>query len=187
MDKENELVEIKVFRFDPTVDKEPQYKVYKVPCVGYSVLNALQYAYAHYDRSLAFRAGCSGKGAGRCGACPVLINGVPALSCYKMVEEGMVVEPHPKFELIKDLVVDRNRAKKTGYSGKGNFEQIVDIDKCVGCNDCVVMCPIGVYELQKVNGKFKAVSVDGKSCCGVTCEICVDGCWKGAITIKARE
>ena len=112
MNEKDKLVEIKVFRFDPTVDKEPRYEVYEVPYEGRSVLNALQYIFAHYDKGLAFRSGCSGKGAGRCGACPVMINGVPALSCERMVEAGLVVEPHPKFEIIKDLVVDFDQVKQ---------------------------------------------------------------------------
>lgn len=184
MSDQNQLVEIKVYRFDPTVDKEPRYQAYKVPQEGYSILNALQYAYDNYDKSLSFRAGCQGKGAARCGACPVVVNGIPVLSCYKMVEPGMVIEPHPKFEHVKDLVYNRSKAAIEVYDAPQHFVQEIDDEKCVGCNDCVVMCPMAVYELRKVNKKLKARSKDASSCCGVTCEICVDGCSKGAIAIK---
>lgn len=185
MTEKDKLVEIKIFRFDPTVDKAPRYATYKVPYEGYSLLNALQYIYANYDKSLAFRAGCSGKGSGRCGACPVLVNGVAALSCERMMEAGLVVEPHPKFELIKDLAVDLH-SKKGDYkaSRKSTVQHVIDIEKCVGCNDCVVVCPVGVYELQKVGGKYKAFAVDAASCCGLTCEMCVDACYPSAIKVK---
>lgn len=53
----------------------------------------------------------------------------------------------------------------------------VNVEKCVGCGDCVFICPARVYVMRK----GKAVPVDSDSCCGRTCRLCVEYCWQGAI------
>lgn len=184
MKTDKELSEVRVFRFDPSKDKEPSYETYLVPRTGHTVMGVLQYIYEHHDASLAFRSGCLGKGSGRCGACPVAVNGVPALSCQVMVEPGMTIEPHPKFELMKDLVIDFNRVKEQ-VPGRGATVQIrIDLERCVGCKDCVHICPVGVFEVKKQSGKFKSVPVDPTSCCGVTCQMCANNCSYDAISVK---
>ena len=55
---------------------------------------------------------------------------------------------------------------------------VVDEEKCMGCRDCVFICPVRVYAVKK----GKAVPVDTASCCGRTCRLCVEYCWKGAIS-----
>jgi len=34
------------------------------------------------------------------------VNGNPALACNKLAEKEMKIEPHPKFKVIKDLIVE---------------------------------------------------------------------------------
>lgn len=58
-----------------------------------------------------------------------------------------------------------------------SYQLEVDEEKCIGCGDCVEVCPEDVYELQ--NGK--AVQVNGDECFG--CQGCVKVCEQGAITI----
>ena len=53
----------------------------------------------------------------------------------------------------------------------------VDADKCTGDEECVNVCPVGVFELQE----GKAVPVNEEECLG--CESCVEVCPSGAITI----
>ena len=53
----------------------------------------------------------------------------------------------------------------------------VDADKCVGCGECVEVCPTDVYELQDE----KSVVVNEAECVG--CESCVEVCEEGAITV----
>jgi len=53
----------------------------------------------------------------------------------------------------------------------------VDQDKCVGCGECVDVCPAEVYELQ--DGKSNPVNAE--ECLG--CESCVEVCQQSAITI----
>jgi NAD-dependent dihydropyrimidine dehydrogenase PreA subunit len=56
-------------------------------------------------------------------------------------------------------------------------EITIDYDKCVGCGDCVFLCPVKVYEIEEK----KAIAKDSESCCGGTCNICVTYCWRDAI------
>lgn len=106
MAKNSEKGRVKVFRFDPACDEDPEYKVYEVPYKGMTVLQVLQHVYEHIDPTLAFRFGCDGSGPPRCGACAMEVNDAPALACKRQAEKEMVVRPHPKFKIIKDLVVD---------------------------------------------------------------------------------
>ncbi len=100
---------VSIFRFDPESDIRPEYKEYEVPWQGQTVLQVLEYIYEHHDRSLAFRYGCDGSGSARCGACVVEVNDIPVLACRKQAKGNMVVNPHRKFKVIKDLVVDFER------------------------------------------------------------------------------
>jgi len=53
----------------------------------------------------------------------------------------------------------------------------VDEEKCIGCGDCVDVCPVDVYEMQDE----KSVPVNVEECIG--CESCVEACEQEAITV----
>jgi len=53
----------------------------------------------------------------------------------------------------------------------------VDNDKCIGCGECVEVCPVDVFELQEE----KAVPVNADECLG--CESCVEVCEQEAVTV----
>jgi NAD-dependent dihydropyrimidine dehydrogenase PreA subunit len=53
---------------------------------------------------------------------------------------------------------------------------IVDTEKCVGCGECVDVCPSDVFELQDE----KSVVVSPDEC--VECCACVEACPEDAIT-----
>lgn len=53
----------------------------------------------------------------------------------------------------------------------------VNVEKCVGCGECVEICPVDVYELQDE----KSVPVNADECVG--CEICIEVCEYEAITV----
>ncbi len=57
------------------------------------------------------------------------------------------------------------------------YKPEVDEEKCVGCGECVDVCPVDVYELQD----DKAVPVNAEECIG--CESCVEVCEQDAITV----
>ena len=54
----------------------------------------------------------------------------------------------------------------------------VNAEKCVGCGECVDVCPVEVFELQDE----KSVPVNAEECLG--CESCVEVCEEGAITVE---
>ncbi|MES0445076.1 MAG: 4Fe-4S dicluster domain-containing protein [Desulfobacterales bacterium] len=58
------------------------------------------------------------------------------------------------------------------------FVVTIDDDKCEGCEECVDVCPVEVFEM--VDEKSSAVNAD--ECLG--CESCVEVCEPGAITIE---
>ena len=57
------------------------------------------------------------------------------------------------------------------------FKPEVDADKCIGCGECMEVCPVDVYELQDE----KSVPVNAEECLG--CESCVEVCQSEAITV----
>jgi NAD-dependent dihydropyrimidine dehydrogenase PreA subunit len=58
------------------------------------------------------------------------------------------------------------------------YNPIVDADKCIGCGECVDVCPVEVYEMQ--DGKSQAANPE--DCLG--CESCVEVCEQSAIIIE---
>ncbi len=174
---------VKIFKFDPGIDKEPSYETFEVPYEGRTVLNVLEAVYRDFDQALAFRFGCEGKHDSRCGACAMLVNGEPALACRKISEKEMVIEPHPKFEIIKDLAIDFNNIREDIPKKPPSLKVTIDPVKCVKCADCVTICPVGVYET--VKGE---IEVSGAQfCCGDTCNQCVTYCQAGAITVDVIQ
>jgi NAD-dependent dihydropyrimidine dehydrogenase PreA subunit len=59
-----------------------------------------------------------------------------------------------------------------------SFNPVVDQDKCTGCEECVDICPVDVYEI--VDGK--STPVNAEECVG--CDSCVEVCPEGAITVE---
>ncbi len=58
------------------------------------------------------------------------------------------------------------------------FIPTVDSDKCIGCGECVEVCPTEVFELEDE----KAVATNADECLG--CESCVEVCEQEAITVE---
>jgi succinate dehydrogenase/fumarate reductase-like Fe-S protein len=101
------MINVKVFRFDPTMDPEPYFKSYQVPFEkGMSAMTALDFIYQNLDSALAYydHAGCD---LGICGRCTGKINGQAGLFCQTVIQGDVVLEPTFKERVIKDLVVKK--------------------------------------------------------------------------------
>lgn len=105
---EDKLATVKLFRFDPEVDDKPWYSEFKVPYEGRTVLDVLLYIYQKLDSTFAFRWAC---GKGYCRSCVALVNERPVLACMAPASKYMKIEPHPKFKIIKDLLIDLDNPK----------------------------------------------------------------------------
>jgi len=104
---------VKIYRFDPTIDKEPNYESYEVPPEGWCglrVVDTLMYIYENFDAGLSFRAPCCQR---LCGSCTVMVNNKPVLACDALATSQMVIEPVPNRRVLKDLVVEP-QTPKTG-------------------------------------------------------------------------
>jgi len=110
------MINVKIFRYDPSKDGKPRYQVYKVPLLqNMSVLGVLNYIYEEQDSSLAYYASCR---FGRCGGCTLLVNGTARLACLTPASEEMTIEPLPGYKVIKDLVVDFERRDEEAVLGE---------------------------------------------------------------------
>jgi NAD-dependent dihydropyrimidine dehydrogenase PreA subunit len=61
------------------------------------------------------------------------------------------------------------------------FEVIVDREKCKGCEECLEVCTVEVFEMKE----GKSIPVNVKECLG--CQSCVEACKEMAITVKELE
>lgn len=106
-DEHQDTVELRVFRYIPDTDDEPHYENYEVDWVeGMTVLDALLRVRDDIDSSLTIRHSCR---MARCGSDAVYINGKQRLACNTQVaelEQPIEVEPLPRFDVVRDLVVD---------------------------------------------------------------------------------
>jgi len=119
--KDRKMINVKVFRFDPSKDKEPYYQTFKVPLSehglinGMTVLDALKYIRWHLDGFISFYASCEipyweARKQGRCirSRCNTLVNGKPCITCEEPVSGDITVEPPLSlgFKVIKDLIAE---------------------------------------------------------------------------------
>ena len=96
---------VKIYRFDPSVDKEARYETFTVPreaWYGVKVIDTIRYIYENITPDLSFREPCRQE---ICGACMIQMNNKPVMACGTFSEQDMVIEPISKHRLIKDLVV----------------------------------------------------------------------------------
>lgn len=161
-----EEVKFKVLRYDPDKDGRKKFQEFKVPTrKGMTVLQGLLYIKEKLDPTLSIRFSCR---MATCGSCGMMINGLPRLACYTLIQElksrTIVVEPLHHFPIIKDLVTDfeeffeKHRAVKpyliridTHEQEKSNIsylqsdeelERYVQFAYCIKCGLCYAACPI---------------------------------------------
>jgi succinate dehydrogenase / fumarate reductase iron-sulfur subunit len=157
-------INFKIYRCVPDSKVKPRYDVFKSDLPqGETVLSALVKIYEEFDPTLSFRFAC---GKIKCGECAVMVNKTPCLACDRLVESEMVIEPLPNLPIIKDLVIDRNKALKTAFEiapsladlkkPAASAEDLQVIDEYIrftGCYECLI-CQSTFPVLKKQPGKF---------------------------------
>src|SRR5512139_273591 len=155
-------ISLKVFRFDPEVDKKWHYETYRLEADPTdTVLDLLEKVKGQQDGRLSFRRSCAH---GVCGSDSMRINGRNHLACKTLVRDlgdHITVEPLMGLKVVKDLIVDmepffENYKKVLPYfinnspppeNGKERLqspEQRARFDettKCILCAACTTSCP----------------------------------------------
>lgn len=101
-----ERIMAKIFRFDPAGDSQPRYDEFLLPySERVTVLEVLRYIYENVDPTLAFRNNFCGSMV--CAGCRVTVNGKRMKSCLAVIGAGetVVIEPHDRGKVIRDLAV----------------------------------------------------------------------------------
>jgi succinate dehydrogenase / fumarate reductase iron-sulfur subunit len=149
-------VKLSIYRFDPDSNEPPRYDTFEVDTdPGETVLSALMKVNEDLDSSLSFRFAC---GKVKCGECSIVVNKTPCLACNRKIEPEMIIEPLPDLPVIKDLVIDRNKAIRdivelapslleSKIHGAMTLEShmidtYIKLTSCFECLICQSVCPV---------------------------------------------
>ncbi len=155
-------VTLKIFRYNPEVDKTFHYETYVLEAQETDrVLDLLELVKGHTDGTLSFRRSCAH---GVCGSDALRINGRNHLACKTLVRDvgtKITVEPLLGLKVIKDLIVDMEpffdnykkvlpwfindsplpeggRERLQSPEQRARFD---DTTKCILCAACTTSCP----------------------------------------------
>jgi succinate dehydrogenase / fumarate reductase iron-sulfur subunit len=155
-------ITIKIFRYNPEVDKKFHYETYTIEGQETDrILDLLEHVKGYNDGTLSFRRSCAH---GVCGSDAMRINGKNMLACKTLVRDigtTITVEPLLGLKVIKDLIVDMepffdNYKKVLPYfindsplpaDGKERLQSVEerarfdDTTKCIMCAACTTSCP----------------------------------------------
>jgi succinate dehydrogenase / fumarate reductase iron-sulfur subunit len=153
-------IKLRIFRFDPEVDKRPRYEDYVVDGEpNDQVLDLLNKVKWYQDGTLAYRRSCAH---GICGSDALRINDVNRLACKVLVKDvgtRIKVEPILGLPVVKDLIVDMEpffehyrsvmpylvndepppqKERPQTQEQRAIFD---DTTKCILCAACTTSCP----------------------------------------------
>lgn len=154
-------VNMRIYRFNPEVDKKPHYENYQLEAEPTDrVLDLLEYVKGNFDGTLSFRRSCAH---GVCGSDGMRINGRNRLACKVLVHDlgaaKILVEPMLGLPVIKDLIVDMEpffenyrsvlpylindepAPKQERLQSAAERERFDDTTKCILCACCTTSCP----------------------------------------------
>ena len=155
-------VTLRIFRYNPEVDKKGHYETYSLEAEETDrILDLLEKVKGHDDGTLSFRRSCAH---GVCGSDAMRINGSNHLACKLLVRDvgdKITVEPMLGLKVIKDLIVDMEpffdnyrkvlpffindsplpadgRERLQSQEERARFD---DSTKCILCAACTTSCP----------------------------------------------
>lgn len=133
---------------------------YEVDIQDATLLEILQKIKTTQDSTLTFASGCRSS---VCGSCSMRVNSKEVLACSYKVQDGDFIEPLRNTPVIRDLVVDMDKAygfnakAKAWLSSITKTAEISQEDEkrneiqsdCILCGSCYSACPV-----YAVNGEF---------------------------------
>lgn len=136
-----------------TVKREDKFVEYEVNIAERTLLEVLKEIKTKQDKSLAFSSGCRSS---VCGSCSMRVNGKEVLACSYKLQDGDRVEPLKNVPIIRDLVVDMNKAYAFNAKAKAwqktisksiavaqDDEKINEVQSdCILCGACYSACPV---------------------------------------------
>jgi succinate dehydrogenase / fumarate reductase iron-sulfur subunit len=152
---------LKIFRYNPEIDKKPHYEKYTLDAQPTDrILDLLEQIKGEMDGTLSFRRSCAH---GICGSDAIRVNGVNRLACKVLVKDfntnRITVEPILGLSVIKDLIVDmepffehyrsvkpyfindENPPQREWLQSPEERERFDDTTKCILCACCTTSCP----------------------------------------------
>jgi len=126
---------------------------YELQTQDATLLSVLQTIKTTQDATLTYASGCKSS---ICGSCAMRVNGKEVLACAYKVQDGDFVEPLNNVPVIRDLVVDMNKAYYFNTKAKAwqsslspsvkltqENEKINEIQSdCILCGSCYSACPV---------------------------------------------
>ncbi len=126
---------------------------YKVALQDATLLQLLTEIKTKQDRTLSFASGCRSS---VCGSCAMRVNGKEVLACAYKPQSGDVVEPLKNVPVIRDLVVDMQKAlsfNKVAQNWAVSSEELTPLtpedaeinevqSDCILCGSCYSACPV---------------------------------------------
>ena len=144
-------VKIKRYTREPKVNEA--ILEYEVDLDNPTLLEVLNEIKTKQDASLVFASGCRSS---VCGSCSMRVNDKEVLACAYKVQDGDFVEPLKNSPVIRDLVVDMDKAyafnakAKAWQSSLSNGVALTQDDEklneiqsdCILCGSCYSACPV---------------------------------------------
>ena len=136
-----------------SVKRDENFENYHVELKEPTLLEVLNHIKTKQDTTLSFSSSCRSS---VCGSCSMRVNEVEVLACSYKVQDGDRVEPLKNMPIIRDLVVDMDRAYSFNAASKAwlsnqNFEtKLTNEDEkinelqsdCILCGACYSVCPV---------------------------------------------
>ncbi len=142
-------MKIKIQRYSSSFE----IKEYEVDMQGATLLAVLNEIKTKQDSSLTYASGCRSS---VCGSCSMRVNSKEVLACGYKIKDGDLVEPLKNTPVIRDLVVDMDKAlsfnakAKAWQSSLSKNIALTQADEkrneiqsdCILCGSCYSACPV---------------------------------------------
>ena len=136
-----------------SIKRDSLFEKFEVDLADATLLEVLSYIKTNLDPSLSFSSGCRSS---VCGSCSMRVNGREVLACSYKLQDGDSIEPLTNMPIIRDLVVNMDRAYSFNAKAKAwltkNKEQTLlnhEDEKvnelqsdCILCGSCYSACPV---------------------------------------------